>query len=175
MNKLTSQEIELIRQAFKFTDQHRSKLERTLESDKSKQKGHVVDPEHDKRLSENKDKKEEDEKALEREEEAKERQEETAKANRNKLMQLKEIQEKGLSRANLNENALRNNITYGAAISKMLGNNAYNLKSLQLVRASLIKQQSNLSSIEDKNELHQLLSHVAALMIKAGALIKRNG
>ena len=62
MNKLTSQEIELIRQAFKFTDQHRSKLERTLESDKSKQKGHVVDPEHDKRLSENKDKKEEDEK-----------------------------------------------------------------------------------------------------------------
>ena len=185
-NEISEYEKELVQKAFKYTDQHRSELERTLESDKSGHKGHVVDEEHDGRLSENKEKKDEsDEKAKQEQEEKDEREKaEIVKRNKERLMQIKKLQENkatssGLSSAasiqSNSEIALRSHLNYGSAINQVFGSGKVSISSMKTVRASLQKRLAFENSIDEKNELHQSLSHVAVLLIKAGALSENNG
>ena len=119
---ITQNEKVLIHKAFKYTDQHRSELERELEADKSgHNKGRVVDEKNDRRLSENKDEnKDENREKREAEEEDAREKEEVVKRNQQKLQQIKQLQEhKPTLQMSANKSLeleLRNNSKYGSAI-----------------------------------------------------------
>lgn len=252
---IPAQEKEMVHQAFNYIQQHRPQLDRengattnpVLKEHENHNKGHVVDPEHDKRLSENKNK---DDDARDEQEEADERQRaEDSKRNQKKLMELKQLQDRahtppGLSRAaaipgvsplssarpgtgvatmdpsnelkgpgnfgmppgakvpkpvaappkmkppvaqrpaaspngttpfSPEETALRNHPVHGPVVNKLLGTKPGTPEMLQHVRENLNNRQQWASSVEERNDIHQALSYVAVLLIKAGALSDNNG
>jgi hypothetical protein len=160
----------LVHQAFNYIQQHRPQLDRengatTNPITENHNKGHVTDPEHDKRLTENKEKEDSDRK--DKEEADEHQRSEDAKRNQNKLQQIKQLQQRKASYSP-EEIALRNN----PAIQKLFGSKPASIESLQMIRKNIKTRIACAVSIQEKNDFHTMLSNISALLIKANILKK---